>query len=335
MTASQPCSSFSLLDSLPFFLLLPVQLIKTASCVLIEFWSEPWYRNRGHRSPNKVTTRAIIIMSATNMHIETVSSPTNIACIKYWGKADKVFNTPINSSVSVTLDQHDLRSITSVAASKSFIADRLWLNGSELQMDDLDKNPHANRFRTCVNEMRKLARDRIDPKTGEVTVKASEWSEYHIHVVSKNTFPTAAGLASSAAGYACLVFALANLFNVPLDNKGLGDLSVIARQGSGSACRSLFGGFVRWQMGTAANGWKDSRAIPIASREDWPELETLILVANDAKKDTSSTAGMEQSVKTSPLLAFRAREVVDERLSRIEKAFKVFRIILLSMDYIF
>ena len=55
--------------------------------------------------------------------LETVTAPTNIACIKYWGKADKKFNTPINSSVSVTLDQDDLCSITSVAASKSFCID--------------------------------------------------------------------------------------------------------------------------------------------------------------------------------------------------------------------
>jgi diphosphomevalonate decarboxylase len=285
--------------------------VRTLSCGLIRLKSRK--RNQSYKFKT---------MSST-IHVETVSSPTNIACIKYWGKADKKFNTPINSSVSVTLDQDDLRSITSVAASKTFIADRLWLNGKELQMNDLEKNPHADRFLTCVREMRKLARDRVDPKTGEVTVKASEWDQYHIHVVSKNTFPTAAGLASSAAGYACLVFALANLLNVPIDEEGLSELSVIARQGSGSACRSLFGGFVRWQMGTAATGWKDSRAIPVASRESWPELETLILVANDAKKDTSSTAGMDQSVKTSPLLGFRAREVVDKRLAGIEKAFKV------------
>ena len=62
----------------------------------------------------------------SDLVVETVSAPTNIACIKYWGKADKAFNTPINSSVSVTLDQDDLRSITTVAASKSFTSDRLW-----------------------------------------------------------------------------------------------------------------------------------------------------------------------------------------------------------------
>ena len=66
------------------------------------------------------------IFDVVRMILETVTAPTNIACIKYWGKESKLFNTPVNSSVSVTLDQKDLRSITTVAASKSFKADRLW-----------------------------------------------------------------------------------------------------------------------------------------------------------------------------------------------------------------
>ncbi len=57
-----------------------------------------------------------------------------------------------------------------------------------------------------------------------------------------------------------------------------------------------FGGGRSWQMGSAATGWTDSRAVPVAPKEHWPELETLILVVNDAKKDTSSTAGMGLSV---------------------------------------
>uniref|UniRef100_A0A7S2RMS8 Diphosphomevalonate decarboxylase n=1 Tax=Rhizochromulina marina TaxID=1034831 RepID=A0A7S2RMS8_9STRA len=250
---------------------------------------------------------------------ETTSCPTNIACIKYWGKADRKFNTPINSSVSVTLNQDDLRAITTVVASKDFSSDRLWLNGEELDINDVSKNSHAKRFQTCLLEMRKLAEDRIDPNTGDVLVRKEDWSQYRIHVVSRNTFPTAAGLASSAAGYACLVFALSKLFQV---KASLSDISVIARQGSGSACRSLFGGFVKWEQGTAAANWQDSRAVPVASKEDWEDMATVILVANDKKKDTSSTSGMNTSVETSPLLAFRAREVVDGRLAAIEKAYR-------------
>lgn len=70
----------------------------------------------------------------------------------------------------------------------------------------------------------------------------SDILKYNLHICSENNFPTAAGLASSAAGYACLVSALAALYNVP------GDISSIARRGSGSACRSVFGGWVCTNM---------------------------------------------------------------------------------------
>ena len=70
-------------------------------------------------------------MSDHPIFMETVSAPTNIACIKYWGKADVKYNTPINSSVSVTLDQEDLRAVTTAAASYAFEKDHLWLNGFE------------------------------------------------------------------------------------------------------------------------------------------------------------------------------------------------------------
>ena len=140
----------------------------------------------------------------------------------------------------------------------------------------------------------------------------------HVHVASYNTFPTAAGLASSAAGYAALVAALAKLFHAEESYEG--ELSAIARQGSGSACRSLYGGFVAWRMGGEKEDWSDSIAEQIAPETHWPEIRALILVVSDAKKDTSSTAGMSTSVATSPLLAHRAKEVVPGRMVTIEKA---------------
>jgi diphosphomevalonate decarboxylase len=121
------------------------------------------------------------------IYMATVSAPTNIACIKYWGKADKHWNTPTNESVSVTLDQSDLRAVTTAAASTKFTQDRLWLNGIE------DEGAPTNkRFRACVDGVLKLAKD------------PEKWKDCKIHVSSYNTFPTAAGLASSAAGYAAL-----------------------------------------------------------------------------------------------------------------------------------
>ena len=103
------------------------------------------------------------------------------------------------------------------------------------------------------------------------------------------------------------MYCLAKLFNARETYEG--ELSAIARQGSGSACRSLYGGFVRWEKGVAADA-RDSHAIQIADEHHWPELRAVILVVSDAKKDTSSTSGMNTSVNTSPLLGYRAAEVM-------------------------
>ena len=176
----------------------------------------------------------------------------------------------------------------------------------------------SRRFQACLRLVRALATDRVDPATGEVLVKKEDWEKYRIRVSSINTFPTAAGLASSAAGYACLVFALAQLFGAKESYPG--ELTGIARQGSGSACRSLYGGLVRWDKGTRADG-KDSFALQIADENHWPEMRTLIMVVSDAKKDTSSTAGMVNSVLTSPLLRYRAESLVAGRVAELEAAF--------------
>lgn len=241
-------------------------------------------------------------MGSSESKMVTVSAPTNIACIKYWGKADVEWNTPTNDSVSVTLDQDDLRAVTTAAASLSFEKDRLWLNGIE------DETAYKNkRFRACVDGVRALA---AEPK---------KWKDMHIHVSSYNTFPTAAGLASSAAGYAALVAALAELFEAKEQYPG--QLTAIARQGSGSACRSLYGGFVAWRKGGNKPDWSDSIAVQIADEHHWPELRAIIMVVSDLKKDTSSTAGMSTSVATSELLKHRIKDVVPKRMAEIEEAF--------------
>lgn len=253
--------------------------------------------------------------SSSPIYMTTVSAPTNIACIKYWGKADVQYNTPTNDSVSVTLDQSDLKAVTTVAASIQFQQDRLWLNGIEIE----GISHNNQRFRACIDGVKAMARD------------LEKWKDLKIHVSSYNTFPTAAGLASSAAGYAALVFALAKLMDA--QEEYVGQLSTIARQGSGSACRSLYGGFVAWRKGSvegrpgknksssSSPPWSDSMAVQIASPDHWPQIRALILVVSDAKKDTSSTAGMSTSVATSTLLQHRISHVVPERMIAIEKAF--------------
>jgi diphosphomevalonate decarboxylase len=139
-----------------------------------------------------------------------------------------------------------------------------------------------------------------------------------VHICSENNFPTAAGLASSAAGFAALVASLAALYQLPADPS---TLSLVARQGSGSACRSLFGGYVAWEMGSKADG-SDSLAVEVASREHWPDMHALICVVSDVKKTTSSTSGMQRTVETSELLQHRIKEVVPRRMAEISEAIR-------------
>ena len=137
-----------------------------------------------------------------------------------------------------------------------------------------------------------------------------------LKLVSENNFPTAAGLASSAAGFAAFVRAIANLYELPASPT---DLSRIARQGSGSACRSILGGYVAWNKGEKEDG-SDSVAYEVASASHWPDMRALILVASAEKKDVSSTAGMQQTVVSSSLFQHRANEVVPKRMKAMDKA---------------
>jgi len=235
-----------------------------------------------------------------DLHQVTCSAGVNIAVIKYWGKRDVTLNLPANSSLSGTLGQDHLKTTTSIAASPDFAGDRLWLNGKE---EDIS-NP---RLRICLQTLREIAKREGD-KQGLANFK--------LHICSINNFPTAAGLASSASGYACLVFTLSKLFKLEISME---ELSTVARQGSGSACRSLFGGFVKWEMGRLADG-TDSKAVQVAPETHWPEMEVLILVVSDHKKGISSTSGMQTSMSTSELLRFRAEKVVPNRMKEMEQA---------------
>ncbi|CEH16181.1 Mevalonate pyrophosphate decarboxylase [Ceraceosorus bombacis] len=261
--------------------------------------------------------------------IATASAPVNIAVVKYWGKKDTKLILPTNDSLSVTLDQDHLRSLTSsaaveveqqeqeqqqgesVAASPS--KDRLWLNGVEEEIGS------EGRLRTCIDQLRD-ARRKVEGEDGGV----EKIAHLPLHIVSENNFPTAAGLASSASGFAALVWSISSLYQLNSDSGGhlsTSALSRVARQGSGSACRSLFGGFVAWQGGEAKDG-SDSLALQVAERQHWKDLHAIICVISDAKKGTPSTAGMQRTVQTSAALQSRISHVVPERMQRITSAIK-------------
>ena len=194
----------------------------------------------------------------------------NIALVKYWGKADDgPLNIPAVGSVSITLDA--LWSETEVHFDGSLAADELSLNGQH-RPEQLD------RVRRCLDLLR-----------------ARAGLEHAARIVSRNNFPTGAGLASSASGYAALTAAAARAMNLTMTTR---ELSIVARQGSGSAARSIFGGFVEMHAGTLEDG-SDSYAEPLMPAAAWP-LELVVAVTTREEKQVSSRAGMARSAATSP-----------------------------------
>lgn len=198
---------------------------------------------------------------------KTARAYTNIALIKYWGKKDPALKLPYTNSLSLTLDKY-YTDTTSQIISES--KDIISLDGEILD----DKS--SQRIRNYLD----VVREKFD-------------RQEHLQVVSTNHVPMAAGFASSASGFAALAASIDQTFQLSLSKRSL---SSLARLGSGSATRSIFGGFVEWHAG---NDDDTSYAEPI--NED-PQFDIVVLsaVISTAKKEISSTQGMEMSVKTSP-----------------------------------
>ncbi|UUM61239.1 diphosphomevalonate decarboxylase [Streptococcus suis] len=192
---------------------------------------------------------------------------TNIALIKYWGKRDKQLFLPMNSSLSLTLDA--FYTDTKVIFDSDLTADEFYLNGI---LQDSKEILKISRFLDLFCEY-----------IGERTFA---------RVDSLNFVPTAAGLASSASAFAALTLATATALGLNLSRE---ELSTLARRGSGSSTRSLFGGFVEWDMGT---GSADSMAHPIDDA-DW-DIGMIVLAVNTGQKKIASREGMDHTVATSP-----------------------------------
>ncbi|WP_017473563.1 diphosphomevalonate decarboxylase [Amphibacillus jilinensis] len=200
----------------------------------------------------------------------TVRAHTNIALIKYWGKRDEDLFLPTNSSLSITLDRFYTE--TMVHYDHRLSEDVFWLN--HVQADQKE----TNKIRSFLNKVRDL--------TGEVR---------SARVESVNHVPTASGFASSASGFAALAGAAVKATGMNLSER---ELSQVARQGSGSACRSIFGGFVEWQKGTEVNG-SDSYAVQLLDQKAW-DLRVLAIEVSTEVKKVLSREGMKRTVATSP-----------------------------------
>jgi diphosphomevalonate decarboxylase len=214
----------------------------------------------------------------------TAIACAKIAFIKYWGKRDEILRLPLNSSVSMNLDS--LYSETTVEFSDDLGGDELTVDGVRLGEDPGRISAHLDRVRALAG----------------INTRA--------RVASRNNFPVATGLASSASGFAALTVAAADAAGLKLSEK---ELSILARQGSGSACRSVPAGFVEWVKGDSG---ATSFATSLFGPEYWNIVDVIAIVSREAK-ETGSTGG-QKIAATSPFLPARLQNI-GEKINNIKE----------------
>ncbi|HQN44503.1 MAG TPA: diphosphomevalonate decarboxylase [Anaerolineaceae bacterium] len=216
----------------------------------------------------------------------TALAHPNIAFIKYWGNRDQALRLPVNGSISMNLE--GLFTRTRVSFDEDLDADILVLNGQDVVGSAL------SRVSALLDQVRGMVGKKL-----------------FAQVESSNNFPMGAGIASSAAAFAALSLAAARAIGLELNEA---ELSRLARLGSGSACRSIPGGFVEWQPG---QGDADSFAISIAPAEHW-KLADCVAVIETGHKPVGSTQG-HALAGSSPLQAARVADA-GRRLNRCRNA---------------
>ncbi len=216
----------------------------------------------------------------------TATASPNIAFIKYWGNRVPALRLPANTSLSMTLA--NLQTETTVQFDNILESDQIEINGS----------PASEKAACRVTEHLDLIRT-----LSGVPSFAS--------IRSQSNFPIGAGIASSASAFAALTAAASNAAGLELDKK---QLSILARHGSGSAARSIFGGFVQLFSGEAN---EDGYAEQLAPAEHW-QLVDLIAVVTKEHKSTGSSEG-HLLAPTSPIQAVRVQDA-DRRLEICKNA---------------
>ncbi|MBI2640987.1 diphosphomevalonate decarboxylase [Candidatus Roizmanbacteria bacterium] len=214
----------------------------------------------------------------------TAVAPSNIALIKYWGKKDEKLRLPANGSISVNLS--NLTTTTTVEFRKDLKKDEVIINGKR-------DEKKAERVMKHLDRIRKKA-------------KISDYAR----VVSQNNFPTAGGLASSASGFAALTVAATKAAGLNLSEK---ELSILARQGSGSACRSIPDGFVEWLDGETS---ETSHALSLYPPSYW-DLAIVVVLAGGEEKSVLTTEGMKR-LDTNPFYPIRLSRI-NEKIKKMKQ----------------
>lgn len=221
----------------------------------------------------------------------TAIAPSNIAFIKYWGKKDEILRLPENGSISMNLS--NLQTTTTVEFNKDFKEDSIVIN-------DIKEESEGSRAIKHLDRIRKIAK-----------------INYKARVVTKNNFPTGTGLSSSASGFAALTVAGAKAAGLDLSEK---ELSILARQGSGSACRSIPDGFVEWLDGDTSD---TSYGISLYPESYWDIVDVVVVVSKN-KKEVSTTEG-QKLAKSSPFFPVR--------LARIKEKIRLIKQYLQKKDF--
>lgn len=225
----------------------------------------------------------------------TAVSPANIAFIKYWGKKDSKFNIPFNDSISMNLS--NCFTTTSVEFNEKYKNDQIVIGGKKVE------GAKRERVVQILNLVRSQAKTKL-----------------YARVESKNNFPSDVGIASSASAFSALSLAASRACELKLSEK---ELSILARRGSGSACRSIPDGFTMWKKG---NNDKSSYAIQIAPPDFW-DIRDVVTIVSDKKKKIGSTEGHELAT-TSPYFKDRIKNIGTRikklKAALIAKDFKTF-----------
>lgn len=216
------------------------------------------------------------------MNKVTAQASSDVALVKYWGKKDEVLRLPENGSVSLILEGLD--TITTVEFYTDGTPSQVQING-EVDEDE------AKRVFKHIDRIKKLAEERG-------VLSSADAQKLTVRVASKNTFPKGTGLSSSGSGFAALTFAAVHALGLSLTER---ELSILARQGSGTACRCMCSGTVEWKDGdTSETSYSESLYPP----EYW-DIRDVVAVVDTGKKRVSSTEG-HQSAQSSPF--FKARQ---------------------------
>ena len=198
----------------------------------------------------------------------TARAHTNIALVKYWGKKDQKLIIPQTDSLSLTLNE--FYADTGVEFRDDLTADDIEIDGQPVT------GHSAEKVKDFLDHIRQIS-----------------GNHNYAKVISTNHVPVSAGLASSASAFAALATAASKAAGLNLDRRSL---SRLARRGSGSATRSIYGGLVEWHRGTDD---QSSFAEPIMEKVDFG-IEMIAILINTTKKKISSRQGMQSSVESSP-----------------------------------